>query len=1051
MTTTPETAFRAVVRAVGFVLDVPVIGPAEAAERVLARWQDGAELHRLPDGRWLFTLADAVEIRADRAPGLPVVRTATGGAATVGADADADAATAGPAAGRLALAAGGLTTVHPVAELERLDPAAWLDLTGLTVHRPRPLGPPAPEAAPVVDALPTRPRPDLRAAARIAPPSDRARRLTAGPEQSGRARRSGRAPRRARPEPRSRWGRLLRSRAVALGSLVLLLLPVLWLVLTTFGSTSRPGFPPWGIGVLLAYLLAGARTWWTGRPTTDAAGPDGTGTGTGSDGTGADGTADGASAAAGTGRPSAVTTALARLRARWATGRTTGTGTARRRATGRSPRTPLLASVRARRAARQAGTEAAAGTEATAWRRPLLAPLLTRLTMRAAGGLVRDRHERYLRELTRAFRQRQWEDALRDAIRLTDETAAEGKTWQTLTLPRRRVGELRATPGRGAPGGASVPLSGHDVHEHLGALYRAAAEELQRAGRIDEAAFVLADLLDAPAEAVALLARHDRLVTAAELAEGRELAADLVVRLWWRAGERERAVRTAHRRGAFAAAVERLSIEQPQDARELRTAWAEHCRVAGDRLAAVEALWPDRALRPAAAADLREAVALGGATRSHALPYLLALGAGDATRALALAVLESEGDPAVTGRAVLVGGLARLPAADPAADRELATAAARAVVRDGAPTERQLRDVHEKLLKRADPLVAADLARPRRPEPAPRQRGTDVPAPGPVRHTATDRPGTLPVLDAAVLGSGAVLVACGHAGVRLLTPDGRTKARWDVPADQLVLADHGGSAVLVADHGGTKELTRLDLATRTVRSWTTLRAQWIARSYDGRHLITGDGRGIVVLDALAPGPTVVWRELGGGERLVGTVSRTADGCAGVVVSHLPGGEPLVELWHWELPGWELRSRQRLEERFDPGRMLPLPGTGLLLAAPGPADELSGERPTVLWLVGGAASGHPVTGTALAGPLGDGGHWALPVRDEAGTGILLHAGRGPVTVPAATVHFPGADPTHLPGLRRHGDTVTYWHRSGRVLATSEYGTELRTDLRVGATG
>lgn len=68
MTATPAAAFRATVTAAGYLLDVPVIGAAEAAARVLTRWQDGAVLRELPDGRWLFTLAAAVEVRADRAP-----------------------------------------------------------------------------------------------------------------------------------------------------------------------------------------------------------------------------------------------------------------------------------------------------------------------------------------------------------------------------------------------------------------------------------------------------------------------------------------------------------------------------------------------------------------------------------------------------------------------------------------------------------------------------------------------------------------------------------------------------------------------------------------------------------------------------------------------------------------------------------------------------------------------------------------------------------------------------------------------------------------------
>ncbi|WP_405020650.1 bpX6 domain-containing protein [Kitasatospora sp. NBC_00070] len=948
MSTTPDAAFRAAVTATGFVLDVPVIGAAEAAARVVESWQDGAELRRLPDGRWLFTLAAAVEIRADRAPGLPVVRTGTGGSATLGADATP------VSSGQLALASHGLTILQPIAGLTELDPSGWLDLTGLTVHRPRPLGAGAPEAAPVVEALPERPRPDLRAAAGIAPPTERARLLRADAPAAPRRRLSRFLP---RLRPSAAVG------PAVVGALIALV-PALLLFTSSTLLAPGHGLHGWVLGLVLAVAVAAARSRRIAR--TAAAAPPGSGSGA-------------AAGASGRAKP----------------------------------------------------------------RRPLFGPLLARLTMRTAGNLVRGRHARYLRELTRAFEQRQWEDALRDAIRLSGERSAGQESWLTLGLPRRRTGELRATPRTGESGAAS-PLSGLSVHQHLAELYRAAAEDLERTGRIDEAAFVLADLLDAPAEAVALLARHGRTAAAAELAEGRELAADLVVRLWWQAGERERAVRTAHRRGAFASAVDRLAAEAPDSARELRAAWAAHCRESGDRLGAAEALWPDETLRPSAVGDLREAVALGGATRSRALPYLLALGAGEATRALALAVLESEGDPVVTGRSVLAAGLARLPAADPAVDRELATAAARMMVRDGGfggdLAERDRHASHRALLGRADPLVAADLAKPYRPA----RNGERAAA----VHTAADRPGTLPVLDAALLGSGAVLVACGQAGVRLLTSDGRTKAQWDVPADQLVLADHDGSALLVATYGSTKEITRLDLATRTVRPWTTLRARWIAGSYDGRHLITGDAEGIVVLDTLAAGPTVVWRELGGGERLVGTVARTADRCAAVVVSPLPDGSPLVELWRWDLPGWELRSRLELDA-FHPDQCVPLAGAGLLTALPQTGVDGASDRTALRLLTGRPpAPDLDLAGIAPSGPIADADDWVLPVPDPAGTGFRLHAGSG--VIPTATVLFPGADLRHTPGLRRHADAVTYWHRSGRVLATTPDGATVLANLRVTGT-
>jgi len=83
---------------------------------------------------------------------------------------------------------------------------------------------------------------------------------------------------------------------------------------------------------------------------------------------------------------------------------------------------------------------------------------------------------------------------------------------------------------------------------------------------------------------------------AAELAEARALDPDLVVRLWWRAGRRDRAVTVARVRNAFVGAIDRLSKVDKDAATGLRREWIRSCRLAGDHLAAVEAAW---SIRPA--------------------------------------------------------------------------------------------------------------------------------------------------------------------------------------------------------------------------------------------------------------------------------------------------------------------------------------------------------------------------------------------------------------------------------------------------------------------
>ncbi|MFD9011841.1 bpX6 domain-containing protein, partial [Streptomyces sp. NPDC059552] len=258
MSATRGAAFHAAVTATGFVLDVPVIGPAEAAGRAIDSWQDGAELRQLPDGRWLYVLAAPVEIRADRAPGLPVVRTDRGAYAAVGAD------TRAADAGQLALATGGVTVIHPIAELAELDPAAWLDLSGITLHRPRPAGAAEHEAEPVVEAVPQPPEPNLRAAAGIAPRRERARRLTEDAPAGTRRR----APLLAgRSGPASVTGPL------ALATVVLLVVLPLLVVVASQGSAFQVGM------LLLAFAAGPAPPPIPKRNTGRAPGPEGSRTG----------------------------------------------------------------------------------------------------------------------------------------------------------------------------------------------------------------------------------------------------------------------------------------------------------------------------------------------------------------------------------------------------------------------------------------------------------------------------------------------------------------------------------------------------------------------------------------------------------------------------------------------------------------------------------------------------------------------------------------------------------------------------------------------------
>ncbi|MER7673461.1 bpX6 domain-containing protein [Kitasatospora sp. NPDC096128] len=1051
------------VDAAGFLLDVPLLGTAEASERALAHWQDGAQLAELPDGRWLLRLPEPERTRADRAPGAPL--HSVGGALVAGPG------QAG-AAGELVLTAGGLTERHVIAELRAVQPADWLDLSGLTLHRLGPVGTPV-DTEPVETDLPSPAAVDLRAAAGIPGRSRRAGRLLG--EQPGRG------------DAGVRPSREL----LAVGALVLLVLYLPLVCLEGFSRVTAVLPAAVGLSVGPAFLLPHARARVDRRmrrtaaragrvrpPVGAAAGPAAgrsvgrrewwtfllcslvcllvgvTGLAVdGLDGRGwlltLLGTCGGALAVL-----PRIPFLADRIRAAQE-GRARTAGKAGRGATGSAGSGSDSGTGSGTGGGTGSGSGTGGGTgsrsggvagSGSARRRPPRRPhaqWLARLALRSpAAPFLRQRHTRYLQQLSRSFRQRRWEDALRDAVRLSG--GADGRPGQgllTLRLPDRFAGALRPSPQDRGGQPTALPLSGPSVHDYLTGLYREAAEALERDRRIDEAAYVLADLLAAPAEAVALLDRHGRTAQAAELAEGRGLAAELVVRLHWRAGNRERAVRIAHRRGAFATAVERLTATDPAAARELRAAWVDHRRRAGDRLGAVEAAWPDETLRAGVLPDLREAAELGGAARGRALVHLLALGE-DAVQPVRAVLDAAEptaaeptaAEPTAAERAAAVAALAELRCADPAVDRELATLAVRSLVRTGGlsghPGVRSESAVHTRLLKRADPLAAADLPKPRRTGPS---------RSGALTVTAADRPGTLPVLDAARLDSGLLLVAGGHAGVRLLGPDGRTRVRWDVPAEQLVVADHGGTALLVARYGTVRELFRLDLATRRVERWTALRVRGIASSYDGRHLLTVDEDGLTVLDTRAARPTVVHRELGGDQRALGRIARTPAGCA-VVVHTRAGGHTaeLTELWRWDQPGWELRARTAVD-LDDADDRVTLADGRLLVARPG---EVPGTN--LLSWTGRVSAERTVTGPPVV-LSADGAHWAFTERSEDGLRTTVGGASGA----AFTAVLPGATTDPSVRLRAHAGAVTCWHRTGRVFAVRTDGTELLANLRVTA--
>jgi hypothetical protein len=533
---------------------------------------------------------------------------------------------------------------------------------------------------------------------------------------------------------------------------------------------------------------------------------------------------------------------------------------------------------------------AAGGGQAPLSARERLGSLLAGLTLRTPlAWEVRRRQVRYLERLADQFGQ-DVDEALRNAIPL----GGLGPAARSLRLPAPR---RTLTITGGGLRRRTVGVGG-DAYAALRAMYQRAAERLEGDGRIEEAAFVLVELLNNPWSGVALLERHKRWELAARVAEERGLEAAAVVRLWWLGGDRERAVLIARRRGAFAAALSRVAQTDAALARELRLAWVDALERAGDLLAAVMVAWPDPHLRPLLRNVVDRGIALGGSTAAAMHAYRLGLAPTDdeldATRQFVARLGPQDAD-LVLAFAVALADVAP----EPSVDREMASSALRRLVSApvaGAAGATAAR-VREALRRRADPLLHADL-------PAVRAGSARVDE----ALVAPAQPaGVTPILDAVPLPGGRTLVGLGEAGCRLLSPDGRTVAAWDVPTHAIVAADHGGSALLLARRGAATEVVALDLATRRARPYGPVVASQAADTFDGATWAAVDERGIAFLDLLAERPTVAWRELEPAWTCH-ALARDSEQLAALVTVVDQLGAGRLESWWWHLPAMALRAR-----------------------------------------------------------------------------------------------------------------------------------------------
>jgi len=509
------------------------------------------------------------------------------------------------------------------------------------------------------------------------------------------------------------------------------------------------------------------------------------------------------------------------------------------------------------------------------------------------------RQGRYLGRVMQMFEQGDVDEALRHAIPLSS-ISDSPILRMTLGLPTVRQ-SLRLNPFGRRP--SSTMMLGQSLYSHLHQLYRSTFKRLEAQGRIGEAAFVLAELLRANEEAVAFLERNGRLREAAEIAEARELTPEIIVRQWFVAGEKDRAIQVARRTGAFHGAVLRLEKSRHPAASELRMLWAQSLADAGNVAYAVDVLWPLESERTTAIEWMRQAAAIGGRSGARSLARLIGATQNEYREfwPRALELLNSDSVEGAPARMEFAETLRKEPKSPPT--QTLARLAARAVLRDAGQGLHSLGPIPIRQLidYSGDGALRADV--PPRPHGR-RIELNDLNTPRRYFIAANDR-GSTQISDAVLLPNGSCAVAMGEVGLKLITSDGRTIAHFDEPTDRLVVSENGSKIITMARRGAVWSLSKVDLLSRKATPWCQAEISRFCISFDGATWYVVCGQDLYAIDATSQRLDALWRipDLG---HLVGSLT-----LASAKLDFVTYKDKNLWLWEYQLPQLRLKSKTLL--------------------------------------------------------------------------------------------------------------------------------------------
>lgn len=513
------------------------------------------------------------------------------------------------------------------------------------------------------------------------------------------------------------------------------------------------------------------------------------------------------------------------------------------------------------------------------------------------GQLVGRKQAQYLAKMMEMFENGNLEEALKHAIPLEDMQALKEMSEQMPFLGFLRPrNDLNINYGRQNTSGSAVHLEDQWFND-LRQLYRQTFDRLVAQNRIEEAAFILAELLKSNHEAVEFLEKHGKFRLAAELAESRNLSKETIVRQWFLAGEKRRAIQIAVLHNCFEYVVTQLEKQNHPNAAELRELWAENLAESGNYAAAINTIWQLKDKQEKAKEWIDKVIEFGGPTSAQMLAKKVALfpNAFDEVKTKLLEILSENTDESKEKRAAFAHETLRL-----SANTELKTLARPL-------TRKLLSDISygsyiftPSDLKRLvdftqDYALRTDL--PKVPPSAIRKASEPLKLVIP----SNDK-GSTEIFDACLLPDGKIALALGEAGVKIISKHGRTIAHFDQPTQKFIVSDLGTKAICLANRGEVWRLAKIDFVERKSVYWCDTTFTNFAPTFDGNLWFIGQKDEIYAIDTNSPKFESVWRvsEIGG---QIAEINRSKSKLM-LLIIHSKG----IEKWWYELPNFTLRSR-----------------------------------------------------------------------------------------------------------------------------------------------